>query len=266
MCETLTDKTLGFEITFAPELAALSASSPGDRPDTSATWDSADAPGAAITTPALVTAKSPSPIDRFSPKPSKNEKKRFSFLKRTSVQDGQGNAGFTALPKVNGRPSVESGAAPSSPRIAQTNGNGNLHDRSGAMSPASISNEDKLQKYFGISESQYRVASPEPDLRQRHARIASNQVAPPSAPATGQYNATIVHASPPLPQHEPDRPSTRQSNRSTQDTVGATSGGGSSIGSRVGSVKKRLSILGIGKKASKSSVRSRGQPESLIEE
>jgi hypothetical protein len=62
-----------------------------------------------------------------------------------------------------------------------------------------------------------------------------------------------------------DRPNTRQSNQSTQDTA-VSAGVTSSIGSRVGSVKKRLSMLGIGKKASKSSVRSRGQPESLIEE
>lgn len=260
-----TDLSTGFEITFAPELASLAPSSGGERPDTSATWDSGDVPGAAVTTPALITAKSPSPIDRLSPKPSKNDKKRFSFLKRTSIQEPQHtSAGFTALPKVNGRPSVESSAAPTSPRIGQTNGNGNLHDRSGAMSPASISNEDKLQKYFGIPESQYRVASPEFDQRERHARTTSNHIQP-AVPATGHYNATIVHASPPLPQQEPERPTTRQSSRSTQDGAGATSGG-SSIGSRVGSVKKRLSILGIGKKASKSSVRSRGQPESLIEE
>jgi hypothetical protein len=128
------------------------------------------------------------------------------------------------------------------------------------MSPSSVSNEEKLQKYFGIPESQYRA---EPDQRQLHARKLSNAVQP--AAATGQYNATIVHASPPLSQQE-ERPSTRQSSRSTQGTLDNKSGGGSSIGSRVGSVKKRLSILGIGKKASKSSVRSRGQPESLIEE
>jgi hypothetical protein len=120
------------------------------------------------------------------------------------------------------------------------------------MSPsASSQHEDKLQKYFGIPESQYRVASPEPQPQPRMQ---------PAPPASGHYNATIAHASPPLTQQELERPTTRQSSRSTQD------GGGSSIGSRVGSVKKRLSILGIGKKASKSSVRSRGKPESLIEE
>lgn len=253
----------GFEITFAPELAQLAAPSAGERPETAATWDSGDAmTGAAITTPALITAKSPSPIDRISPKPSGNEKKRFSFLKRTSVQENA--AGFTALPQVNGRPSRE---AYHSPKVSQTtNGNGfNPNDRAGAMSPAS-NNEEKLQKYFGIPESQYRVASPEP-RHEVHARTASNhnQNQMPSAPATGQYNATIAHASPPLSQQEIERPGTRQSSRSTQDT-GASKEGGSSIGSRVGSVKKRLSILGIGKKASKSSVRSRGQPESLIEE
>lgn len=229
-----------------------------DRPITSATWDSNDARAGA--TFSAAAAKAPSPDDRLSPNPSKKDKQRFSFLTRKSAQDvnaGNHNSGsITALPTMNGRPSRE--IVPASPRIGQANGARTSHDKNGAMGPSSVSNEDKLQKHFGIPESQYRASPPELDQRQHNARKLSNSVQP--APATGQYNA-----SPPLSQQE-ERPNTRQSSRSTQDTLGGKSGGGSSIGSRVGSVKKRLSILGIGKKASKSSVRSRGQPESLIEE
>lgn len=64
--------------------------------------------------------------------------------------------------------------------------------------------------------------------------------------------------------NEAARPSTRGSNGSNADAGSANTGG--SIGSKVGSVRKRLSMMGIGKKASKSSVRSRGQVESLPEE
>jgi hypothetical protein len=68
---------------------------------------------------------------------------------------------------------------------------------------------------------------------------------------------------------ELERPATRQSGVSVEsshngrtDSAGATA----FAGTRMGSVKKRLSFMGIGKKASKSSVRSRGQVESLAEE
>jgi hypothetical protein len=126
-------------------------------------------------------------------------------------------------------------------------------DRSGAMSPSNQS-EDKLQKYFGIPQSQYRVTSPDPD-RERHARTTSNHI----QPSVANYAPR-----PSLAVSDYDRPGVSQSSQSTQDT-GASPGAGS-LGSRVGSVKKRLSMLGIGKKASKSSVRSRGGQESLVEE
>lgn len=246
----------GFEITFSEELTALAASAPGgnDRPDTAATWESSNArPIGSSPSPALVTAvKSPSPINQMSPKHSKHEKKRFSFLKRGSVQEVQtlNSINAAGTPKLNGRPSVDNAAAQApaaaaSPHIPHTNGN--VPDRAGAMSPANQS-EDKLQKYFGIPEAQQYNASSKissPELEQRgFAAPAHNDTA-----SKSEHNASTR---------------TRQSSLSTQDSSGA----GANVGSKVGSVKKRLSMLGIGKKASKASVRSRGggMAEGVIEE
>jgi hypothetical protein len=66
---------------------------------------------------------------------------------------------------------------------------------------------------------------------------------------------------------ELERPGTRQSGVSVESSSHNRHGENVGVGTtRMGSVKKRLSLLGIGKKASKSSVRSRGQVESLMEE
>lgn len=67
-----------------------------------------------------------------------------------------------------------------------------------------------------------------------------------------------------------ERHGTRQSGISAEsshhgpfDNPSTTS---SYAGTRMGSVKKRLSFMGLGKKMSKGSVRSRGRVESLVEE
>jgi hypothetical protein len=107
--------------------------------------------------------------------------------------------------------------------------NGGSIDRDAEAVP--IRSEDKLHKYFGIPQSQYRrvSTSPENDL---------------------QRNPSIQHSM------DLDRPGTQQSNGS-EDT---------NYHNKVGSVKKRFSLLGIGKKPSKSSVNSRGGVDHLTEE
>ncbi|KIW06257.1 uncharacterized protein PV09_02729 [Verruconis gallopava] len=256
---TRADLQQRFEITFGAELKILASSTAlgFERPNTSATWDSNNPNGGDATTSVLIQAKSPSPIDRISPKASKQEKKRFSFLKRTSMQEAVQNAAGNGMTKTNGRPSVDVGGHSS--QTSQANGSTPANDRSGAMSPSSQS-EDKLQKYFGIPESQYQ-AGPTDLKREKHARGASNHV---QSQTPVSYATTSPVQQPNVAISDYERPSTRQSNQSTQGT--GASPGAPSLGSRVGSVKKRLSMLGIGKKASKTSVRSRGQPESLIEE
>ena len=185
-----------------------------------------------------------SPISNLSPKPSKHEKKRFSFLNRGTKPDP-----LQPAAKEQGRPRISVEAPPASAKANGTptaNVEESHHIVDHATNPSR--SEDKLQKYFGIPHSQYRVLSPDSERE----RIRSHPTQP-----VGNMNSgigAIQHAGLDI-----ERPDTRQSAQSQQSTD-------TSLGSKVGSVKKRLSMLGIGKKPSKSSVRSRGRVESLAEE
>jgi hypothetical protein len=116
--------------------------------------------------------------------------------------------------------------------------------------------EDKLHKYFGIPQSHYRVLSPSPERQADH--ITNNVSHQPSTQRSPEYQRSI----------DTDRPDTRQSAKSARSVTSTEDH--SSFGShRMGSVKKRLSLLGIGKKPSKASVKSGGRGggvESLVEE
>ena len=70
-----------------------------------------------------------------------------------------------------------------------------------------------------------------------------------------------LHRNNSLTSHEPPQTSASKSEVSKSERSG-----NSSLVDRVGSVKKRLSVLGIGKKSSKSSVKTRMEGESLQEE
>jgi len=120
--------------------------------------------------------------------------------------------------------------------------------------PPTSRSEDKLQKFFGIPQGQYRVLSP----------TSPENISPVSPITNGNGNAnhTVDRFT-----SELERPETRQSTVSVESSEhGRGKGEQIFAGNRMGSVKKRLSLLGIGKKPSKSSVRSRGHVESLIEE
>lgn len=141
-----------------------------------------------------------------------------------------------------------------------TNGQGNgygaqVQEQERIQSPTNLTirSEDKLQKYFGIPHGQYRVMSP------THDDIAATT----TANGDASYSPTGGVAG------EYERPGTRQSAVSVESSHNGqfeNTAPTAYSGTRMGSVKKRLSLLGIGKKASKSSVRSRGQVESLMEE
>jgi hypothetical protein len=134
----------------------------------------------------------------------------------------------------------------------QGNGlNGGGQEQEHVQSPTNLTtrSEDKLQKYFGIPHGQYRVMAP------THDDIAATTTTNGDA-----YSAGVG---------ELERPGTRQSGVSVESSLNGrveNTGPTAFAGTRMGSVKKRLSLLGIGKKASKNSVRSRGRVESLVEE
>jgi dedicator of cytokinesis protein 3 len=198
---------IGFELTFAPEISRFvqGAQSPSGRPSSGNSWthNSSSAPDA--------TSPQPDhPLDstnNHASKRSRTERHRLSLslFKRGSTAEPQ-----TSRHK---RGSVL---------------NGSIDRDADAVATRS---EDKLHKYFGIPQSQYRVMSPSPenDVKRKSSIQLSIDL---------------------------ERPGTQQSNGS-EDT---------NYHNRVGSVKKRFSLLGIGKKPSKSSVDSRAGVESLTEE
>jgi hypothetical protein len=134
-----------------------------------------------------------SPVNHHSPKPSRTERHRLSLslFKRGSTSENHVSR--------HKRGSVL---------------NGSIDRDAEAVATRS---EDKLHKYFGIPQSQYRHLSPSPD---------ENDV-----PRNNSIQLSIDF----------DRPHTQQSGAS-DDTTG--------LGSKSGNVKKRFSLLGLGKKGS----------------
>jgi dedicator of cytokinesis protein 3 len=199
----------GFEVTFAPEVAtfAQSAQSDSARPSSSDSWTHVTSPIPDATNPRQ-DHQLDSSIANHPSKRSRNERSRLSLslFKRGSTAEHQTSR------------HTRGGAL-----------NGSIDRDADAIATRS---EDKLHKYFGIPQSQYRHMSPSPDndAQQRNPSIQASM--------------------------ELDRPGTQQSYGS-EDT---------NYHGKVGSVKKRFSLLGIGKKPSKSSVNSRGGVESLTEE
>jgi hypothetical protein len=150
-----------------------------------------------------------SPINHHSPKPSRTERHRLSLslFKRGSTSENH-----TSRHK---RGSVL---------------NGSIDRDADAVATRS---EDKLHKYFGIPQSQYRHLSPSPDDEVQRGNSIQLSM-------------------------DFDRPGTRQSGAS-DDTNG--------YAKKSGSVKKRFSLLGLGKKGnlSRASVDG-GKGASLVEE
>lgn len=258
----------GFELTFSPEVTTFAATgihTNPDRPSSINSWlANTTTPPATSPGPRQAAQSSARPISaKASTREKQHNRLSLNFLKRgpSAVSAHQGNhnnhvhqASVATIekPREKGivRPSTN---GQGNGNVMSANGNGTRQEQERVVSPTPTNHttrsEDKLQKYFGIPHGQYRVMSPTND------DIATTTNGDPHHYSGGG---------------DLERPGTRQSGVSVEsshngrvDNPGAT---GSYPGTRMGSVKKRLSFMGLGKKVSKTSVRSRGQVESLMEE
>lgn len=261
---------LGFELTFSPEVAIFATTGTQtnlDRPSSINSWlANTTTPPATSPAPRQSAQSSARPLSaKVSTREKQHNRLSLNFLKRgpSAVPAHQANHAHQVSVAATEKAQDKEIVQPTTNRQGNGNGangnglgNGNRHsqEQERVQSPAHLTtrSEDKLQKYFGIPHGQYRVMSP------THDDVAAT---------TNNGDAKYYASGGDL-----ERPETRQSGVSVEsshnghiENAGPT---GAFAGSRMGSVKKRLSLLGmgIGKKASKSSVRSRGQVESLTEE
>ncbi|KAF2405083.1 hypothetical protein EJ06DRAFT_11759 [Trichodelitschia bisporula] len=220
---TRVDLQQRFELTFAPELAALTAATQpttNPRSPSSTSWMS---PGAAHTPERPGSpSKQDSPVQALDAAAAKRHNHRLSFtiFKRGSTHERRNGAGaFENGGTGNERVSTEHGRSAS---LAQGNG------KDATVGAQSASGAPRVELQYSPSRS---------STSGMNLDGASDMIS---------------------------RPSTRNSEGQGS---GGDDGMGGSMRSKVGSVRKRFSMLGIGKKPSKSSVRSRGGVgESVVEE
>lgn len=258
----------GFELTFSPEVttfAAIGIHTNSDRPSSINSWlANTTTPPATSPGPRQSAQSSARPISaKASTREKQHNRLSLNFLKRgpsaISAQQGSQNdhtlqASFATIEtpqeKDIVRPTThEQGNG----NRMSANGNGTREEQERVVSPTPTNHttrsEDKLQKYFGIPHGQYRVKSP-----------TNDDIATTTNGGPHQYYGD----------GDLERPSTRQSGVTAASShnggVDNSSATGSYSGKRMGSVKKRLSFMGLGKKISKTSVKSRGPVQSLAEE
>ncbi|KAE9969385.1 hypothetical protein EG328_006889 [Venturia inaequalis] len=265
---TRADLMQRFELTFSPEVTAFAATGIRtnlERPSSINSW-LANTTTPAVTSPAA-RQSAQSSARPTSAKASTRERQynrlSWNFLKRgtsavSAHQGSQNNhthqASVTTIEKPQEKEIVRpttNGQRNGSGVSVNGNGTRQEHERVVSPSPSTFTtrSEDKLQKYFGIPNGQYRVMSPTND------DMAST--------TNGDFRQHSVGG-------DLERPGTRQSGISAESThtgqVDNPSRNGSYSGTRMGSVKKRLSFMGLGKKVRLGSVRGGGRVESLTEE
>jgi hypothetical protein len=251
---------LGFELTFSTEVTTFATTGTQTNPDRPSSINSwlANTTTPPATSPGPIRQSAQSPIRPLSPKASTREKQHnrlsLNFLKRgpsvaSAQQQHNRQPSVTATEKAQEKENVRPATNGQDNGINGTNPGQQEQERVQSPTNLTTRSEDKLQKYFGIPHGQYRVMSPtHDDIAATTANVNENAY---SAGGGGEL----------------ERPGTRQSGVSVESSSHNRHGENVGVGTtRMGSVKKRLSLLGIGKKASKSSVRSRGQVESLMEE
>ncbi|KAF2432136.1 hypothetical protein EJ08DRAFT_695933 [Tothia fuscella] len=255
---TRADMQQRFELTFAPEVATFVSDSQSNpnRHSSMASWPKTQRTSLSISPKHGINganglantnslALNGGGVDGYFPpmlaptttemarKPSQRTNRlSLSFLKRHSTLDGNGNGGGGGGGRAHSR------AIGSIDRDAEQ---------------VATRSEDKLHKYFGIPQSQYRhVASPTPGEMRENEGGEMRSIEQQSFD-NGERDGSGGGAN---GGGKGDRPGTRQSDRSYSTMAGGGVGGtGDGTRSRQGSgVKKRFSLLGIGKKPSKSSV------------